>query len=102
MENPVAIYALTRTDGNEVLTLKEQHIYGSQRLGLQARDLVLYNLPAGAGVPESGSTAVVDGGEKGIVVTELWARSPLGDTDLGKMVSLGNIAPRRISRPCES
>jgi RHS repeat-associated protein len=101
--NVIAIYALARVDGNDVVTLTEQHIYGSARLGLQTRDLVVYNAPTGSGIAGGNRTSVLDStGKKGsdsyrIVVTEIFPESVFGNTDNGRMVNLGNVSTDRIS-----
>jgi RHS repeat-associated protein len=96
--NVIAIYALARVDGNDVVTLTEQHIYGSARLGLQTRDLVVYNAPTGSGVGGGNRTGVLDStGKKGIVITETFPKSIFGDTENGRMIILENVSNRRIS-----
>ncbi|HHG83380.1 MAG TPA: hypothetical protein ENJ82_01420, partial [Bacteroidetes bacterium] len=87
--NVLAIYRLTRKNGNDVFALIEQHIYGSARLGLQERDLTLYKLPTGSGLGGGNRLALDSLGQKAIVISEIFPSE--------KMLILGNVSASRVN-----
>ncbi|MCK5920740.1 MAG: hypothetical protein KAG66_07345, partial [Methylococcales bacterium] len=87
--NVIAIYHLGRLSGNEVLKLREQHIYGSARLGLQERDLTLYNLPSGSGSGGGMRLALDSLGQKAVVISEIFPKENL--------LILGNLSALRVN-----